>query len=190
MSSAWHVVSGTDGCEGPYGVESVSKRSTGIVWLHERVCVCVCLPDLVCHMCTYGLCILCSTYRLKLPFLRVCMPVCEENKPLIFFFFLDNSPGAPLTSPPPPRVKLTHSMSGSVCRRRAKYTTLLTSVCQRQHTSTHGPPTRHSGGRRHMSTKRQIERDPVGPANAAIYKRRNRRREERYWVNLTEHDWR
>ena len=44
MSSAWHVVSGTDGCEGPYGVESVSKRSIGIVWLHERcVCVCVCV---------------------------------------------------------------------------------------------------------------------------------------------------
>lgn len=41
-SSAWHDDSGTDGHEGPYGVESVSKRSIGIVCLHGRVCA-VCL---------------------------------------------------------------------------------------------------------------------------------------------------
>lgn len=120
-------------------------------------------------------------------FTCVCAHVLREYF-LFFGQFARRPPPLTLPPPPPPRVKLTHSMSGSVCGRRAKYTTLLTSVGQRQRTSTHGPPTRHSGRRRHISTKRQIERDPVGPANAAIYKRRNRRREERYWINLTEHD--
>lgn len=117
--------------------------------------------------------------------------VCPCVKRILFLFWtIRQAPPPPTLPPPPPRVKLTHSMSGSVCGRRAKYTTLLTSVGQRQRTSTHGPPTRHSGRRRHISTKRQIERDPVGPANAAIHKRRNRRREERYWINLTEHNYR
>lgn len=46
VSSAWHVDSGTDGSEGPYGVERASKLSIGIVYLHERKrvfsCACVC----------------------------------------------------------------------------------------------------------------------------------------------------
>lgn len=36
-SSAWHVDSGTDGNEGPYVVENVSKLSAGVVYLRERI---------------------------------------------------------------------------------------------------------------------------------------------------------
>lgn len=43
MSHSWHVVRGTDGHEGPYGVESVSKRPLGNVYLHECMRVLSCM---------------------------------------------------------------------------------------------------------------------------------------------------
>lgn len=58
MSRIWHIHTETDGCEGPYGLESVSKLFTGIVCLHAVICVTAWgnLHDLMCHMYTYGLC--------------------------------------------------------------------------------------------------------------------------------------
>lgn len=56
MSRGWHVHGGTDGCEGPYGTESVSKPFTGIVCQQEHIheCSCANLLDLVNRKLTYG----------------------------------------------------------------------------------------------------------------------------------------
>lgn len=94
-------------------------------------CACVKLRDLMYHMCTYGLCILCIQIDLS-------FCVCPCVKGINYFFFLYNSLALTITGQTDPQHERL------VCRRRAKNTVLLTSVGQRRYADTHGPPTWHS----------------------------------------------
>lgn len=63
MNGAWHAHTGTDGREGPYGVEIVSKPYVCVcVCLSEcmQACTCVNLHDLEHNMCT---CVSCAAAR-------------------------------------------------------------------------------------------------------------------------------
>lgn len=102
-------------------------------------CVCMC-DGLVSNMCTYGLCILCSRMQAYI----LCASMCDRNK-LLFGQFTDPNITTTMGQTDPQHEWL-------VCRRRAKNTTLLTSVGRQQYTTTHGPPTWHSSVYKHIST--------------------------------------
>lgn len=110
-----------------------------------RACACVNVWDLVYHMSTYGLCILCSWRQVHTDkSVMLCVSMCEGNK-LLFGQFTGPDITTTMGQTDPQHEWL-------VCRRRAKCTALLTSVGQQQHTTTHGPPSWHSSVHKHIST--------------------------------------
>lgn len=159
-SSSWHSDSGTDGHEGPYGVESKSKRSLGIVYLHERTSVLSC--ECKCESMQFSVpyVYLWIVYLVQYKYAILCVFMCEENK-LLFGQF--TGPNITTTMGP-----TDPQHEWLVCRRRAKYTTLLTSIGQQWYTTMHGPPTWHSSIHEHINTNTRHEHGPVGPVWAAI----------------------
>lgn len=89
----------------------------------------------------------------------LCVFKCEENK-LLFGQFAAPNITATMGPTDPQR-------EWFVCRRRAKYTTLLTSIGQQWDSTIHGPPTWHSSIHKHISTNMRHEHGPVGPVWAA-----------------------
>lgn len=133
MSHSWHVVSGTDGREGPYGVESVSKRSLGKVYLHECMCVLSCMRK-------------CESVWFSVPYVYLWIVYLVRYEPVILCVFMCEGNKLPFGQFTSPNISSTMGQTDPqhewlVRGRGAKYTELLTSIGEQRYTVTHGPPT-------------------------------------------------